>query len=465
MPKRLMQLVKSYPYPKQASPMDQHFLPRPKFTTRRRTALFVRVSSVSKDSTTYRNHPIQLLQDALRATIDKENSPRELLDVWAELKAQADQDGEGLKAQTDQDGEGTPTAATLTLSALLTEDAIRLLTSASSEDAALLPRPPVALSETSLPLRQPESSGTSRAPSDWDGFTSAGFGFMDGPSLAGGLQDYAPPPTSTIPGKTKRRSFELGRRASLGGKTAPHTTANGAAEPAAAPTTKSSIVSETVASTLLLDEALIDGWADTLTDPVISSAWPTFVLYHLKTPLADPTAAANESETPEHDPATIGWLVIETYAPAPAPTPTRRDGANGKDKEKEKEKSKERRSSSRPRFGAFFSSATSVVTTKDKDKDKEGKKKEKEPGSAPGRKSSVGVLRGVYGFSGSFLFVLKGVPDFNFNLLLSTEAARSQHSLVNQPIVEEAEVPPIPKASADYGMRAFASSLDYLYLI
>ena len=396
-----MQLVKSYPYSKQASPMDQHFLPRPKFTTRRRTALFVRVSSVSKDTTTYRNHPIQLLQDALHATIDKENSPKELLDVWAELKAQA-----------DQDGEGSPTAATLTLSALLTEDAIRLLTSANSEDAALLPPPPVAVSETSLPLRQPESSGTSRAPSDWDGFTSAGFGFMDGPSLAGGLQDYAPPPSSTIPGKTKRRSFELGRRASLGGKTAPHATANGAAGPAAAPTTKSSIVSETVASTLLLDEALIDGWADTLTDPVISSAWPTFVLYHLKTPLADPTAAANESETREDDPATIGWLVIETYAPAP--TPTRRDSANDKDKEK----SKERRSSSRPRFGAFFSSATSVVTTKDKDKDKEGKKKEKESGSTPGRKSSVGILRGVYGFSGSSLFVLKGVTDFYLCLLL-----------------------------------------------
>jgi hypothetical protein len=355
--------------------MDQHFLPRPKFTTRRQTALFVRVSSVSKDKTTYRNHPLQLLQDALRADVDKENSPNDLLDVWDELKAQLDQD---IAPE-----EGTPTAVTLTISSLLTEDAIRLLTSASEGAAFQSPAPPVALSETSLPLRQPESAGTSRAPSDWDGFTDAGFGFMDGPNLAGGLQDYAPPPTSTLPSKTKRRSLELGRRASLGGKPAAHATAHGAAEPGA---TKPSIMSETVASTLLLDEALIDGWADTLTDPVISSAWPTFVLYHLKTPIADPTAAANESETREQDPATIGWLVIETYTPALAPT--RRDGANGK----EEKKSKERRSSSRPRFGGFFSNATSVVTTKDKDKGKEGKKKEKE---TPGRKSSIGVLRGV----------------------------------------------------------------------
>ncbi len=221
---------------------------------------------------------------------------------------------------------------------------------------------------------------------------------MGGLNLAGGLQDYAPPPTSTSPGKTKRRSFERGRQASLGGKPVPLAAANSDAQPAAAPATKPSIVSETVASTLLLDEALIDGWADTLTDPVISSAWPVFVLYHLKTPLADPTAAANGSETREHDPATIGWLVIETYAPPP--TPTRRETANGK----EKEKTRERRSSSRPRFGGFFSSATSVGTTKDKDKDKEGKKKEKETGSAPGRKSSVGVLKGVYSISGSFLF-------------------------------------------------------------
>ena len=390
MPKRLTQLVKSYPYPKQASPMDQHFLPRPKFTTRRRTALFVRVSSVSKDKTTYRNHPIQLLQDALRADVDKENSPKELLAVWEELKAQADHDNAAA--------EGTPAAATLTLSALLTEEAIRLLTSTDGgEDAVFTPSPPpVALSEASLPLRQPESSGTSRAPSDWDGFTNAGFEFMGGLNLAGGLQDYAPPPTSTSPGKTKRRSLERGRQASLGGKPVPPPAAAASdAQPGAAPATKPSIVSETVASTLLLDEALIDGWADTLTDPVISSAWPVFVLYHLKTPLADPTAAANESETHEHDPAaTIGWLVIETYAPAP--TPTRRDTANGK----EKERTKERRSSSRPRFGGFFSSATSVGTTKDKDKDKEGKKKEKEKetGSTPGRKSSVGVLKGVYSF-------------------------------------------------------------------
>jgi len=416
--------------------MDQHFLPRPKFTTRRQTALFVRVSTVWKDQTTYRSHPIQLLQDALRADVDKENSPNELLAVWDALKAHADQD---IPA-----GEGTPTAVTLTLSALLTEDAIRLFTSPSGEGGAFpSPPPPVALSETSLLLRQPESPGTSRAPSDWDGFTSAGFGFMDGPNI--GLQDYAPPPASTLPGKTKRRSLELGRRGSLdakGGKPSRRSTANSAGEPvhAATPTTtattRSSIMSETVASTLLLDEALIDGWADTLTDPVISDAWPTFVLYHLKTPLADPTAAAAASASRtsgynhEHDhdherdpPATIAWLVIETYAPAP-PTPTKRDGRNGKEKDKS---GKTRRSSSRPRFGGFFSSATSVGTTKDKDnkdnkdkekekdKDKEGKKKEKD---TPGRKSSVGILRGAYCFSGSFLFVFEGVTDFYLILIL-----------------------------------------------
>ncbi|KIM26582.1 hypothetical protein M408DRAFT_58686, partial [Serendipita vermifera MAFF 305830] len=41
MPKRLTQLVKAYPYSKQASPTDQYYLPRPRFTTQQRTVLFV----------------------------------------------------------------------------------------------------------------------------------------------------------------------------------------------------------------------------------------------------------------------------------------------------------------------------------------------------------------------------------------------------------------------------------------
>ena len=397
MPKRLTQLVKSYPYPKQASPMDQHFLPRPKFTTRRRTALLVRLFSVSRERTTYRNDPIQLLKDALHADVDKDNSPKELLDVWEELRVQANH---GTTAE-----EGTQAAATLTLSALLTEEAIRLLTSTSDEAVTLLPpSSPVALSQTSLPLRQSEgttghaqstASGTSRAPSDWDGFTNAGFEFMGGLNLAGGLQNYVSPPTS--PGKTKRRSLELGRRSSLNAKgfKPPHNDATTAAPAGAGAGAKPS-----VPSTLLLDEALIDGWADTLGDPVISSAWPTFVLYQLKAPLADPTAAANESETRDQDdpaPAgSIAWLVVETYAPTPAPT--KGDGASAADG-KEKDKHKTRRSSSRPRFGGFFSSSTSVATSKDKDKDKESKKKES--GGVLGRRSSVGVLKGVYGFIAS----------------------------------------------------------------
>ena len=359
--------------------MDQHFLPRPKFTTRRSTALFVRVNVVSREQqTTYRNNPIQLLNDALNAYIDKQNSPRELLAVWEALKAHAYANHQDTTAE-----EGNPAAPTLTLSALLTEEAIRLLTSPRDDDGAH--SPPIAQSQTSLPLRHAAggaASGNSRAPSDWDGFTSAGFGFMDAPNLAGGLQDYTSPPTS--PGKTKRRSLELGRRASLDSK--------GPSAAGAPP-----IVSETVAATLLLDEALLDGWADTLADPAVSSAWPAFVLYHLKAPLADPTAAADASETREHDPSTapgIGWLVIETAAPASPPAP--RDGAstaNGK----EREKLKERRSSSRPRFGGLFSSSTSVATAKDKDKDKENKKKDKE--STPGSRSSLGALKGVYSFS------------------------------------------------------------------
>lgn len=385
--------------------MDQHFLPRPKFTTRRRTALFVRVTSLSREQqTAYRENPIQLLNDALHARVDTENSPADLFAVWEELKAQAQS-----HTNQDQDAtaeEGTPAAPTLTLSAsaLLTEEAMRLLASAPKE-APPPHSPPVAQSQTSLPLHHAESSGTSRAPSDWDGFTSAGFEFMGGLNLAGGLQNYVSPPTS--PGKTKRRDLELGRRSSLDAK-GPHGAAAAAAAAEHARAGMPSIVSETVASTLFLDEALIDGWADTRADPAVSSAWPTFALYDLKVPLADPTAAADASETREHelhDPAPapgIGWLVIETCAPAhPAATRDARHASAANGKGGERGRLKERRSSSRPRFGGFFSSASVAAAKdkdKDKDKDKEGKKKEKESNSATGRRSSVGVLKGVLWF-------------------------------------------------------------------
>jgi hypothetical protein len=404
--------------------MDQHFLPRPKFTTRRRTALFVRVvSTVSSEQTAYRVQPIQLLKDALSADVDSENSPAGLLAVWEQLKAHA---YPHVHAH-DEEAEGTtPPMRTVTLSALLTEEVIGLLTSTSGEFADHLPStsPPVAPSQTSLAHRQPESvsghghgttSGTSRAPSDWDGFTSAGFGFMDGGlNLAGGLQDYISPPTS--PGKTKRRSLELGRRTSVDKEKDKNKVSKASPPPApmSPPATsagmgdpKPSIVTETVASTLLLDEALIDGWADTLSDPVVASAWPTFVLYHLKTPLVDPTAAAAQSKTTATTTAAvadeIGWLVIETYVP-PQPRKDHAAGAAGGGKEKEKggrEKTKERRSSSRPRFGAFFSNPNlggaykdkDKEKAKDKDKDKEGKKKDKE---AVRRRSSVGASKGMF---------------------------------------------------------------------
>ena len=388
--------------------MDQHFLPRPKFTTRRRTALFVRVNAVSREQqTTYRNNPIQLLNDALNAHIDKQNSPRELLAVWEALKAHA------YANQDTTAEEGNPAAPTLTLSALLTEEAIRLLTTPRDDDGAH--SPPIAQSQTSLPLRHAAggaASGNSRAPSDWDGFTSAGFGFMDGPNLAGGLQDYTSPPTS--PGKTKVRSLELGRRASLDAKGPGAATAHTSA---GAPP----IVSETVAATLLLDEALLDGWADTLADPAVSSAWPAFVLYHLKAPLADPTAAADAAETREHDPPTapgIGWLVIETAAPASPPAP-RDAAANGKDREK----LKERRSSSRPRFAGLFSSSTSVATAKDKDK--ESKKKDKE--STPGSRSSLGALKGAYSASRLNFYFADSVSLFNRCYEVSAESHESTH--------------------------------------
>ena len=164
----------------------------------------------------YRDHPIQLLK---HADIDKENTPKELLGVQEEIKA-------SLCPDTTADEEGTPAVATLAISALLTEEPIRLLTSASGETTPppplrrpLLHHPSESVSGLgpgsghTQSITSGTASGTSGAPSDRNSITSASFEFIGRLNLAGGLQDYSSPPTS--PGKAKRNSLKFGRRVSL----------------------------------------------------------------------------------------------------------------------------------------------------------------------------------------------------------------------------------------------------------
>lgn len=225
------------------------------------------------------------------------------------------------------------------------------------------------------------TNGDATVPSpQWHDFSDAGFEFMGPTSLAGSLADFSPTPprktASTVTSSRRTsRSRDTRRRKSLEIKPV----ANGTIKEEVAtefPTKDSSaIVSECVDETLQLDEAMIEGWSDTLLDRTVASAWPTFALYHLRTPLTAPVPLKTEETT-------VQWLAIETYVhavgshdshepPTEPPSPTR---ANTK-------RSSSVRSDKR-RFG-FFSSTTSLTG-------KDGKEKEKKRGhSRKGSDASV----------------------------------------------------------------------------
>ncbi|CAL1697647.1 unnamed protein product [Somion occarium] len=333
MPLRLVELVKHYPYGKTSS--EDALLPRPRFSTRQYDTLFVRVEAQLPDkrSTKPKLHPVQLVQEALKAEVD--SNAGEHVQLWERIR------------QVSPEEEDT--SAAFQLSRIFDEDTLNLLSliplEGTSPTISITIPPsnvrPVRRRSTSLGgptaangnRKGPsngESAGTNgsltasptipSSPTDWADFSSAGFGDITlGKDFAATLLDTdvektSPPDVSSQGGKKRRATsptipVSANRRSSADN---PQAIANRiAAQMDAAKETLEVKRKASAVKMIQIDEAFIDFWSDAFTDPIAAS-WPAFVVCQLKPSLGLSV-----------DGKAVNWLVIEhvfTY-PAPPPSP------------------------------------------------------------------------------------------------------------------------------------------------
>lgn len=330
MPIRLVGLVKQYPYDKSAA--EDGLLPRPRFSTRRFDALFIRAETQLSDAriSKTRLHPVKLVREALNAEVN--TNLGEHAELWEKVKKAAIENGDKTDA--------------FSVSRIFDEDTLNLFALIPLEETTpiisiSIPSPPPVTKSgrrrsTSLSGAAngngKATNGSSTAsptspssPANWVDFSSAGFGESTiGQDFAATLMDKDvektnPPNVSRQPSKKRRATaptipFPPNRRSM---DNPPSKSI------AAEPKTPKEVESKPKASQVKLtkiDEAFIDFWSDALTDPIAAS-WPSFVVCKLKS-----NVGLTFNEKP------INWVVIEhayTSPPPPAaepssPTATRR---------------------------------------------------------------------------------------------------------------------------------------------
>lgn len=413
MPKRLTQLVKAYPYPKQANPTtDAHYLPRPKFSTQQRTVLFIRAAVSSNSIDFYHGRPIQLLKDAIVAPPDDASVNADYRAIWENLKRQATADNNG-PSEPSSPVDLTQGAPIVSIASLLSESGVHTLASASGESSKASPVKATGDLEASwersfstfTKKKSSVAGGTSanttapQSPMEWDDFSGTGFVGVLGDSTALSFSDFAPSPSkqgsATVGSGTKspkasrmssrqRRSMEFGQRPRTTGAANGHGTGTPKTEDAKTLPTRdtSAIISDCAEPPLEIDETLIDGWAEILTDKAVASrTWPTFALYELRNPLTVPVATPSLNGDGPAEPSHIKWLAIETYVP---PSTKEASVPSSPTKGGKVKRSSSVSSAKRGRFG-FFSSTTSLAG---KDKELGGKEEKKEKWKDHNRRAS-----------------------------------------------------------------------------
>lgn len=323
LPKRLQELVAQYPYTTSPDPTMDGLLTRPRFSTRRHDALFVRVEAVYADSVRIQSSrsPVGIFNDALKSEPKFGSGPHVYL--WDQVKSAATSDAEDKP-----------------LPAILSDDSISLLSLVSTDpkeqvllgisgatSTLISPLSPVRetlFPPTSngngipIPVRKPTLSSTPpQSPKDWAEFSSAGFGETTiVQNFASTLLDKDVEVTEPIQRKpSKQRQIKNPVSSVESNYPSPN--------PKAAPEESESPKLVLVATEIVqLDEAFIDFWRDAVADPV-SSDWPKFVIGELKHPL-NPRSLSTPSEGGEKasSGSPISWIIIEEKFRKTTPPPT-----------------------------------------------------------------------------------------------------------------------------------------------
>ncbi|KDQ52460.1 hypothetical protein JAAARDRAFT_61984 [Jaapia argillacea MUCL 33604] len=383
MPKRLTELVTHYPYSKGQT--GEEFLPRPRFTTRKYDALFVRIENelAFEARPKSKKDPLRIIADAFKSESGAEQGEYDPL--WDAIKKAATPIQEG--EQETGDNFALPKVfadETTRLFSLLPRDLM-------DKDAPLSPTfssfssPPVVLISAPQPKRRrsssmgdpserrssnghvngsgtvtssPTSPTSPSSPTDWLQFSTSGFGELGtGNSLAATLFDTdvektAPP--SAFPSRKSSRK----RRPSPGHSRRSSIDYAASTPPAMSPIPISIPKPAKVASITLiqLDEAFVDFWSDALLDP-ISSTWPSFVVCQLRN--------LSGLQTPDNKP--VNWLVIEHAYTVPPPPPVVETPVSPVRATSPRPSIDNRKSSTFKRFH-LFGSQDSKTSSKKKDK-------------------------------------------------------------------------------------------------
>ncbi|KAL5525182.1 hypothetical protein ACEPAF_9051 [Sanghuangporus sanghuang] len=328
-PKRLLELVANYPYSK--STADSQF-PRPtRFATRNYDALYVRVAADKTPDKRSREEvylPLQVVENALKSDLSGEEDDKELVALWDEVRKLADAPKEEAETAEGKTSEKS-------LGSIFSDDSIRLLSLKSDsvdkgtptismfapvpDHGALFGTPTpngrakAANGSTSVSRQTSEATASSPIASDWNVFSSAGFGeSAAGQSLAATLLDNDVEKTDP-PKLAARRSLKKSRSPGRGAR---GEKAAAAGEQPSSPSDAPVRFKTSRVSLVKIDEAFVDFWSDALLDP-ISDAWPNFVVCQLKSDVVR-----------THGDRKIAWLVIEQKFVAPSlpppPSPGRR---------------------------------------------------------------------------------------------------------------------------------------------
>ncbi|KIK69745.1 hypothetical protein GYMLUDRAFT_34133 [Collybiopsis luxurians FD-317 M1] len=342
LPKRLVELVKHYPYTSHSQPSpERDLLPRPRFSTRRCDALFVHVATeIPPSGAKFSKVPLQIVSDALKATIPTADTPP--YSAWRKIQ----------DAGVSGDEESYSPGKYSGLGRILSDETLAALSLLTGEETQAEPSinflSPVDNgryennTRSRSHVRQQSASSTENVTEqqsnliglDWNTFSTSGF-LQSSPlmtPLAETLLDSrdteVTSPSVTPSRKGSRKSAKTPNHPSrrsldvLPPITIPSTGShiqvlNGSSTSNGASKSSSRV---TNVALIPLDEAFIDFWNDSLLDPITDiDNWPKFVICRLKASVVPEIETAEEGQGKK-----VEWMVVEQEyvkptPPAPAP--------------------------------------------------------------------------------------------------------------------------------------------------